>query len=370
MDVDQIFSIIGVVVNAPLVILIFRHYLKTRYKASLILAMHFILFMGIHISFIPVPYLGISEGDIAKPLLILDVLLSLALPLLTVSFFETTLNRASNKLLIIFLEYFAFLIGFSFAFEWKFTFNEFWFISLENNVIFLYAIPFAGVVFYVFVRLYQIYQFNKMVVKSKKVEKTWIKSTLLFATLTLCLLLRYLGFLLITVQGLDFFSELISIFGMVVMAIIYLYDPSAFFISNARIQSISIFEENTGVAYYWYGQKPENESWKVCGLHGASNLLRDLSGASSHPNLLRFVDRVIFLEYLKSENIPVAAVIFATDYNPAFAFTLKQCVALFIRKYQTMLREWKGNQDVFKKFTSDLMNIFDYAFPKELRQKT
>lgn len=352
-------------------IIVLRHYFKTHYKPSLILALHFLAFMCIHLLFVPESYLGEQDFDLAQVLLKGDVFIALILPILTIAFLEATMNRSSTKLLFAFCSYYAFLAGFSFSFQWAFTFQDFWFISLSNEVIFLYMIPFAVVVVYVFFRLVQVVRFNKKTATNLGAPATTFnRSTLLFITWTMCLLLRYLGLLLITLGGLNWWTDLIFIAGIVFMAVVYLYDPSAFYISNARIEAIWFFSADSGLLFYWYGENADDSgNLKVSGLQGADTLLREITGASTFPHLLMSLDRVVYLEYESLEPEIIAGGIIATEYNPALAPTLKRALSLFVKTYSDDLKHWNNNQDTFCNFTPSLVNVFDYAFSKEKRME-
>ncbi len=365
MLLDQLFSIIGIIVYVPLVIFIFRHYFKTQYRASFILGLHFLAILGIHLCFAPVPW--IKDLNIAQNLLKGDVLISMALPALAVAFFETTMNRSSKKILILFMAYYTFLLGIAFSPIWDFIFNDFWFISFAPTTVILFALPFAAVAIYIFIRLAQIIRFNQRAQKLGDVTRNWKVQSLFIVVWTFCLLGRYLALLLITINGIDWFTEIIFLLTIFTVALIYLYDPSIFFISNAKIQLITFFDATSGLTFYAFGSSLGSIDLKVSGLHGADTLLKEIAGASSHPSLLRFIDRVVMLEYQKVENTSIAAAIIATEYNPALVPSLRKALNSFGKKYYAILKDWNNDQNVFTDFTPDLFNIFDYAYPKRFK---
>lgn len=368
MDLVSIFPIIGLIVDGAMIILIANQYFRTRYRPSLILLLQYIAFISIHFLWLPISFLGAEQLEPANYLMLGIIFIVLLFPSFTIAFFESTGTHPFGKLLITSVLYYTFLIGYAFTINWVFVFDRIWRYQMSEIVLILFIIPFAAVVVYIFTRLLQILTSKT---RNAGLKMQWgfgKRAKILLLIWTGGLLFRYLSILLLARDGVSEFSIVILILSVFTIALVFLYDPSAFFLSNARIQSFLIFDAQSGKLLYSMGGAEDD--LKASGLYGASTLEREISGASSLPHLLVFFDRVLLIEYQKVHDKLLAAAMIATKYNPVFLPSLSYGFHQFIKIFEKDIKNWNGSQLMFEKFTPKAMRIFNYAYSKDLTKNS
>jgi hypothetical protein len=102
------------------------------------------------------------------------------------------------------------------------------------------------------------------------------------------------------------------------------------------------------------------------GLLGAGLLQREITGASSLPHRLIFLDRVVLIEYQKIYETRLGIAMIIDGYNPAFLPSLKHGLHTFIKTYQNELKDWNGKTTVFDNFRQKLIDIFSYALTQDI----
>ncbi len=355
-------------VDGAMIILIANHYFKTRYRPSLILLLLYLAFFSIHLLWLPLSFLGIDQKELASNLMIGIIFIVLSFPTFTIAFFESTGNQPLGKNLILSILYYTFLIGFGFSIEWGrgFIFERIWRYQMSESVLVLFVIPFAVVVIYTFIRLSQILL---NVPRTNPISVHWRfenKSKILLMIWSGGLMLRYLSILLLARDGVSEFSLIILVLSVFTITLVFLYDPSTFFLSNARIQSFLIFDAQSGSLLYT--MSGAQDDLRASGLFGASILEQEISGASSLPHMLMFLDRVVLIEYQKVHDKILAAALFATKYNPVFSPSLSYGFHQFIKDYASEIKNWRGDPSIFNKFTPKAMRILNYAYLKQFEK--
>ncbi len=368
MDIVNIFPIIGLFVDGAMIALIANQYLKTRYRPSLILLLHYVCFISIHVLWLPLSFMGIDQSDPARFLMIGMIFIILSFPCFTIAFFESTGKGSLSILLMSFIFYYLFLIGYSFSINWLFVFERIWRYQIGENVLILFIIPFAGVVIYIVIRLLRIIFFLPKRESIKNHQVSGKMPNILLLVWTGGLLLRYLSILFLATEGVSEFSILILILSVFTIALVFLFNPSTFFLSNARIQSFLIFEAQSGNLLY--SMVGPQDDLRASGLHGTSLLEREITGASSMPQMLIFVDRVVLIQYQKIHDKLLAAAMIVTKNNPVFIPSLNYGLHLFIKTFPTEIKNWNADREVFKNFTVKATKIFSYAYSTELNQSS
>ncbi len=364
----SLFPIIGIVVDGLMIGFIANNYMKTRFRPGVILLIQYIAFFMIHLLWIPISQLGEDQYELAKDIMIGVIFVVLSFPSLTIGFFESTRNKPINLLMLLFNIYYVFLLGYGFSIEWIFKFQRIWLYQISGAVLILFIIPFAGVVIYVFVRLIFLIL---NIPRKASLNMQWgfgKRSKTLVLIWTGGLLFRYLSILLISTQGVSEFSFLMLLMSVFTIALVFLYDPSSFFLSDAQIQEFLIFNAQTGIKLFSMGSSKDD--LKASGLLGASILEREISGASSLPHTLVFIDRIILIEYQQLEGIHLAAAMIVDKNNPVFLPSLKFCFHQFIKTYRKKLKNWQADQSIFNDFNAIAIKIFSYAYPLESRKKS
>ncbi len=343
-----------------MVFLIAKHYLKTRYRPSFILLLHYIVFVIDHILWIPISTLDIDQFIPARNAMIATIYVVLAIPCFTIAFFESSRNKPGTILVLLFVTYFFFLVGYGFSINWVFEFDRIWRYDISDTILVLFMLPFFGAVAYIFFQLFKIL-FNFP--KSTPIKLQWKigkRSKVLVLIWSGGLCFRYLSMLLIAAEGVSEFNFIIRLGSVILVALVFLYDPSSFFLSDAQIKAFLIFDAQSGVLLYSMGGAQDD--LRAAGLCGATTFEREITGASSLPHILLFPDRVILIEYQKVEGKLLAAAMIVDKYNPIFQPSLQFGLQQFLKEFRSELSDWSGDQTIFERFNQKSIEIFNYAY--------
>ncbi len=365
LDLVSIYPPIGIIIDGIMVFLIAKHYLKTRYRPTFILLLHYVVFVIDHILWIPISTLGFDQVIPAKSVMIATIYVVLVIPCFTVTFFESSRNKPNSILVLIFVTYFFFLVGYGFYIDWVFEFDRIWRYDISETILALFMLPFFGAVAYIFIQLFKIL-FNFPKATPLRLQwKTGKRSKLLVLFWSGGLCFRYLSMLLIAAEGVSEFNFIIRLGSVILVALVFLYDPSSFFLSDAQIKAFLIFDAQSGVLLYSMGGAQDD--LRAAGLCGATTFERDITGASSLPHILLFPDRVILIMYQKVEEKLLAAAMIVDKYNPIFQPSLQFGLQQFIKEFHSELRDWGGDQMIFERFNQKSYEIFNYAYNQRIK---
>src|SRR5271157_4646513 len=132
MDLVSLLPFIGLTVDGLMIVLIAKHYLKTRFRPGLILLLLYSIFIMIHLFWIPIAFAEPGDFVIAENAMIGVIYLVSLIPVLTIAFYESTRNQPYLLLLLAFFAVYAFLVGFGFSINWVFTYDRIWLYNLNG----------------------------------------------------------------------------------------------------------------------------------------------------------------------------------------------------------------------------------------------
>ncbi len=165
----------------------------------------------------------------------------------------------------------------------------------------------------------------------------------------------------------EYLGYIIAIIGIFLTAFSYLYDPHAFFLSSAEIQSILFFDAGTGLSFIGFGLEMD-DNLAAGGLLGSLTLQQQIMGTKKYPTLQVFGDKVFLLAYEKVGATLVAAAIIMNRYLHAIYPTLNRALHVFVSKNKSTLEKWKGGGErSFDHVLPELLPIFEFAWSKKKR---
>ncbi len=359
-------------VNLILAILIIKHYVRTRYVTSLILALFFITKGSVDWLYLPVAWLGDTAGGIIVPFYIAITIIHHCALIFLLIFFEAVFGNPLSPKTAPCIAYYGFLVCYALTMDWNFEYSG----TRGWNPVYTPqdAIVFGGYMLIIFLlvaaRFFQsVYARNiKSTNNAIEIESVSIMRVNKLVVIWLGgFLLGQFGIGVTQILEIEYVGYILGIIGILVTAFSYLYDPHAFFLSSAEIQAVLFFDAGTGLSFLAYGLEMD-DNLAAGGLLGSLTLQQEIMGTKKYPTLQVFGDKVFLLAYEKVGETLVAGAIIMNRYLQAMYPTLDRALHVFIARNKSALEQWHGGGErSFENVLPELLSIFEFAWSKKKR---
>lgn len=339
------------------------------------------VFVGFQITafivFTPLLWLTGEQYEIALILLNITIYLVFAAFPLLLLFIETTRHRPLTFMMVFFAAFFGYIMGYFTSQRWIFKYTPSgWSLVWEEGATHLFLLYLGtflvfgtGAIIRILDRTFRSGREGILVKKWKHIMDLEGISYL------------WLGGILITTIGISIAVAVnkieigvpLAVVGVILTNWSYIKNPNTFFLSNAEIQSIMIFNAESGVPYLVVGKEfkgPMTEETAVGALLGSTIFQREVTGAGSLPSILVYGDRVVFLASKQAAGQTILAALICNANVTSILPSLRHALRKFVKKYKDKLGKWKGDSQIFWEFIPEMLSIFSYAWSKEDYRRT
>jgi hypothetical protein len=338
----------------------FYRFLKTRFTPHLLISLIFFCLAGAFVSFIPLYVLKESMEVTVQIFIKIAAIWLIGALILFIFFIESIWKRPLSFVSAIFLCYNAVVLGMIWTMVWPAIYEggQGW-----TPVIFPDLIRIVGFDF-LFIISIPTYRFMRY--RNERQGKPFerLSKLLTLFGISVIALTGVIGLYFLQIR--PFIFVFVLLVGSILSFGAYISDPNRFFLSNAKIHQLLIFDGISGMDYLTIGAR----TLAAEGIFGSTLIQKEVSEAKQNPKKIVFLDKVFLIasELLSSQH-PIYAILISDKDNGGLYDSLKWMLKKFVAQYQVTLLTNANEVSLYSPFIPKIMTFFDYAWSKLERKR-
>ena len=342
----------------PRFLLIIRHFIRTRYIASLILIASYgllITLVGGYIATINIPP---ESQRLAEIYFFWGFVCILASGALVVYFVESINGHTLSNLTGMITTGCAYLYGAMTNPFWNIEYQEGFGWSFSMHIDFVvYLVVYASLIFgCVFYRLAG----AKSIISNLTILDTpsnFRKYAILIAILFIIVpITGIIGYTL----NIPYIGMIIFLFTFLCLTVLYCKDPKIFFLNRSTIYNIILMDADSGIPLFILND-PEETELIAATLHGSILAQREISGTLSLPEEYIYGDMAFIMSARKIGGRMIIAILITSKKLGNYRSSLNYLLRKFDETYYNHIMSSFNSIEPYKNFEKQCQQVFDYA---------